>query len=151
MGHRKSRLALVTPSSAIRRGHSYANSMGAEPHWQARRSAQAVIFRCFFRNNVEPWPRLSPEQIYQVIVEEAARRVHFATDCLEVMKARIEQRHVFRPIEMQLPPMRSRTVLPKDRVDVEEIAPIVDARSARDGDRDAGALIIRAQHARVAS
>jgi hypothetical protein len=74
------------------------------------------------------WPRSSLEQISQVIVQEPARRVHPATDRLEIMKARIERRHVFRAIEMQLAPMRSRSVFPEDRVDVEEIVPIVDLR-----------------------
>ena len=69
---------------------------------------------------------------------------------MEVMKARIEQRHVFRAIEVQFPPMRSCAVLPEDRIDVEKIAPIVESRAARDGDRHAGPLIIRAQHARIA-
>src|SRR5208337_2516468 len=72
-------------------------------------------------------------------------------DRLEVMKARIERRHVFRAIEIQLAPMRSCSVLPEDRVDVEEIAPIVDPRAAGDGDRHAGALVKGAQHARIAS
>src|ERR1700733_2992271 len=66
------------------------------------------------------------------------------------MKARIEQRHIFRAIEVQFPPMRSFAVLPADRIDVEKIAPIVESRAARDGDRHAGALVIRAQHAHIA-
>src|SRR6516165_2217139 len=52
---------------------------------------------------------------------------------------------------MQLAPMWSRSVLPEDDVDLEEIAPIVDPWAAGDGDRHAGALVIRAQHARIVS
>jgi hypothetical protein len=52
---------------------------------------------------------------------------------------------------MKVASMRSRAALPKDRVDVEEMTPIVDSRAAGDRNRHAGALIVRAQHARVAA
>src|SRR5215469_6707795 len=67
------------------------------------------------------------------------------------MKSRIEYWHIIRAIEMKLAPMRSRAVLPKDRVDVEEIVPIVDPRAAGDGNRHARALVVWAQHAQVAA
>jgi hypothetical protein len=66
------------------------------------------------------------------------------------MKARVEQRHVFRAIGVQLSPLGSRAVLPEDRIDVEQIGPTVDPRTARDGDRHTAALIVRAQHVRIA-
>src|SRR5277367_4846191 len=86
-----------------------------------------------------------------MIVQEAARRVHAAADRLEVMKARIEGRHIFHSVEMQLAPMGSCSVLSEDRVDVDEIAPIVDPWSAGNVDRHASSLIIGAQHSRIAS
>ena len=52
---------------------------------------------------------------------------------------------------MKLAPMRSRAALPNDRIDVEEITLIVDFRAARARNRHATALMVRAQHARVAA
>src|SRR5277367_4211577 len=65
---------------------------------------------------------LSRKQVSQVIVQEQARWVQPAADRLEIMKARIERGHVFGRVEMQLAPMRPRSVLPEDRVDIEEIS-----------------------------
>src|SRR5271170_1059855 len=60
----------------------------------------------------------SLEQVSQMVVQEPARRVQTAPDRLEVVKARVEPRHVFCAVEMQLAPMRPRAVLPKYRIDV---------------------------------
>jgi hypothetical protein len=56
-----------------------------------------------------------------------------------VMKARIEQRHVFRAIEVQFPPMRSCAVLPEDRIDVEkaELPEFIPAEYLADGSMEA--------------
>src|SRR5579863_4331572 len=90
--------------------------------------------------------RLLLEQVSQMIVQETPRRVHTAANLPEVLKARIKRRHVLGAVEMQLAPMRPRSVLPKDRVDVEKIAPIGNSRPTGDRDRHAGALVIRAEH-----
>jgi hypothetical protein len=67
---------------------------------------QSMVRERFFWDGVEQWLRWSLKQISQMIVQEAARRVQFSADCSEIVKARIERRHVFRAIEMQLAPMR---------------------------------------------
>jgi hypothetical protein len=56
-----------------------------------------------------------------------------------VMKARIGQRHVFRAIEVQFPPMRSCAVLPEDRIDVEkaELPEFIPAEYLADGSMEA--------------
>ena len=54
--------------------------------------------------------RSSRERVSQAIVQEAACRLHSATDHPEVMNARVERRHVFRAMEVKLAPMRSRSV-----------------------------------------
>src|SRR5271170_1952213 len=51
---------------------------------------------------------------------------------------------------MQLAPMRPRVILPKYRIDVGQIAPIIYSWGSGDRDGDAGSLVIWAQHARVA-